>query len=120
MRHRFEMQSEYEEMASGLSLPIFVRDVSSSAFFEAGLKKLTKEFLSDGFSLKDKDIQISFAMSEMDVIKVDIDSESRPRMISIAERQAMQFKELIQSESPEKKRGTITQNISTSLIDWIS
>ena len=115
MRHRFEMQSEYEEMASGLSLPIFVRDVSSSAFFEAGLKKLTKESLSDGFSLKDKDIQISFAMSEVDVIKVDIDSESRPRMISIAERQAMQFKELIQSESPEKKRGTITQNIYNQL-----
>ncbi|MBQ9262959.1 MAG: hypothetical protein IJ189_01970 [Clostridia bacterium] len=115
MWHRFEMQSEYEEMTSGLFLPIFVRDVSASSFFEAGLKKLTKDSLSDGITLKDKDVQISFAMSGVDVMKVDIDSESRPRMISIAERQAIQFKELIQSKKPDKKCGTIVQNIYNQL-----
>ena len=122
MRRRFEMQADYEESATALALPVFVRDVSSSAFFEAGLKTLTKESLSDGFSLADKDAKISFAVTEADVIKVDIDSESRPRMISIAEKEALRFREMIQQEPPEKKRDMIVHNIYNQLnrLDFVS
>lgn len=122
MRHRFEMQAEYEESANALALPVFVRNVSSSVFFDAGLKKLTKESLSDGFTLADKDAKISFAVTEADVIKVDIDSESRPRMISIAEKEALRFREMIQQEPPEKKRDMIAYNIYNQLnrLDFIS
>lgn len=122
MRHRFEMQANYEQDAQSLLLPRFVKDVGASLFSDHEKRPVTKEALTEGFTLADKDIQISFAMSEEDMMKIDIDNGSKPRMISLREREAIRFREFIRKEPPEQKRPTIAHNICMNLnrLDYVS
>lgn len=122
MRHRFEMQTEYEYDAKSLILPQFVKDVGASLFTSHEKRPVSKESLSEGFTLADKDIQISFIMSESDMMKIDIDSGSKPRSIALQEREALRFKEFIKNEPVEQKRPTLAYNIYTKLnrLDFIS
>ncbi len=109
MRRRFEMQTDYEYDASSLVLPQFVKDVGASLFTSHEKRPVTKESLSEGFTLADKDIQISFVMSESDMMMVDIDSGSKPRSVAIQEREAIRFREFIKNEPADQKRPTMAQ-----------
>ena len=122
MRHRYEIQASFAESASALALPVFVQDVSGGFFGDAGLIPLTREDLTNGFTLMDKDLQISFAVTTEDVMKVDVESDSRPRVVSLQEREALQFRKLIQDARPDEKRNLIVQNIFNSLnrINYVS
>ena len=122
MRRRFEMQSEYEYDANALKLPQFVKDVGASLFSDHEKRPVSKESLTEGFTLADKDIQISFVMSESDMMKIDIDSGSKPRSIALQEAEALRFKEFIKNEPAEQKRPTLAYNIYSKLnrLDFVA
>lgn len=122
MRHRFEMQTEYEYEARALKLPQFVKDVGASLFTSHEKRPVSKEALSEGFTLADKDIQISFVMSESDMMKVDIDSGSKPRSVALQEREALRFKEFIKNEPEGQKRPTLAYNLYMKLnrLDFVT
>ena len=122
MRRRFEMRSEFEDDAKSLVLPQFVMDFGPSLFSDHDTGLVSKEALSEGFTLSDKDTEISFVMSDYDMAKVDIDSGSKPRSIALREREALRFKEFIHNEPPEFKRSTLSYNIYKKMnrLDYIA
>jgi len=122
MRHRFEMQSEYEQDAASIALPQFVKDVGASLFTDHEKRLVSKESLTEGFTLADKDIQISFDVSESDMMKIDIDSGSKPRSIALQEREALRFKEFIKNEPEAQKRPTLAYNLYSKLnrLDFVA
>ena len=122
MRHRFEMQEEFEADASSILLPQFLMDVGASLFSEHEKALVSREALTDGFTLADKDIQINFVISETDMAKIDIDSGSRPRSYVLREREALRFKEAFHDEPPEYKRSMLSHNLYYKMnrLDYIA
>lgn len=115
MRRRFEMQEEYEEDAASLMLPQFVRDIGATMFSESTIAPVTRESLTTGFTLVDKDTHVDFTMTETTVMQVDVGNDSRPRVISLSEKEALRLKEYIKGATPAEKRSTIIQAIFNQL-----
>ena len=103
MRKHYEMQSEYED-ALTLELPMFFEDVGASLLFEHDHAKVSRESLADGFTLADKDTQISFGMSQGDITAVDVQNEARPKQIALSEREAREFKNIVLTYPPERRK----------------
>lgn len=104
MRKFYEMQPEYQD-ALELRLPIFMEDIGASLLFEHDHQPVSKESLTDGFTLENKDTEITFAPSQGDVTLLDVDDKKgRPLQVSLSERSAQAYKLLIQSYPPDKKK----------------
>ena len=111
MRRRFEMQKEYEIDAASLKLPVFVRNVGVTLFSDSTTAPVTKESLTAGFTLADKDAHVDFTLTDATVTQVDVGNDSRPRVISLSEKEALRLKEYIKGATPAEKRGMIIQTI---------
>lgn len=103
MRKHYEMQSEYED-ALTLELPMFFEDIGASLLFEHDHSKVSRESLADGFTLADKDTQITFGMSQGDIVAVDVKNDARPKQISLSEREAREFKTIVLTYPPERRK----------------
>lgn len=121
MRKRFQMRAEFEADASSLVLPQFVYSIGPSLFSDATTTLVTKESLTKGFVLADKDIQINFSMPVQDMTQVDVDIESRPTIIPLGEREMQRIKEAIRTAAPKEKKGMLIQNAYNQLnrMDYI-
>ena len=121
MRKHYEMQSEYED-ALTLELPMFFEDVGASLLFEHDFAKVSRESLADGFMLADKDTQISFGMSQGDITAVDVQNEARPKQIALSEREAREFKNIVLTYPPERRKEMCTGKIYQLLnrLDFLS
>lgn len=103
MRRHYEMQSEYQDTLT-LQLPMFFEDIGASLLFEHDHAKVSRESLADGFTLADKDTQITFGMSQGDIVAVDVKNDARPRQIALSEREAREFKTIVLTYPPERRK----------------
>lgn len=71
----FRMNEEYAEEAIGLRLPQFMFKTEVS-FFAGDYITLKQEHLEEGFTLRDKDVQIDFSTMEAEMARVDTDDGS--------------------------------------------
>ncbi len=110
MRNYFEMQSEFEQDALSLKLPIFFETIGESLLMDHKFA-VTKESLADDFTLADKDTQISFGMSAGDVAVVDVKSNSRPQQIALSVREAQRLSQYVRSCPPEQRKEVCIQHI---------
>ncbi len=103
MRKYYEMQTEYED-ALTMELPMFFEDIGTSLLFEHDHAKVSRESLADGFTLADKDTQITFGMSQDDIVAVDIKNDARPKQIALSEREAQEFKTIVRTYPQERRK----------------
>lgn len=103
LRKVYEMQAEYED-ALTLRLPMFYEDIGASLLFEHDHAPVSRESLVDGFTLADKDTQITFGMSQGDMAMLDVTNNARPRQIALSERDAQAFKALVQTYPAEHRK----------------
>ena len=94
---------------------MFVRDVGATLFSDCTIAPVTKESLTTGFMLADKDAHVDFTMTDTTVTQVDVGNDSRPRVISLSEKEAIRLKEYIKGATPAEKRGLIIQTIFNQL-----
>lgn len=114
LRKYYEMQSEYED-ALELRLPMFFEDIGASLLFEHDHELVSRESLTNGFTLADKDTQISFGMSHGDIAVLDVANNARPRQVALSERDAQDFKTLIKSSPAEKRKEACIESIYSQL-----
>lgn len=69
----FKMNEIFEEEASALRFPQFMLEVGPSFFSAHEYISLELEHLSEGFTLKDKDVQIDFSTVDAEMARVDTD-----------------------------------------------
>ena len=69
----FRMNEEFWEEAAALRFPQFVMEIGASLFSDKEYVLLSKDHLSKGFTLKDKDVQIDFTTLEAEMARVDVD-----------------------------------------------
>ncbi len=121
MRRYSEMQAEFED-ALTIQLPMFFEDVGASLLFENDHAKVSRESLADGFTLADKDTQISFGMSQGDVAMLDVTNNARPRQIALSEKEAREFKALVQSYPAERRKELCVEKMYQTLnrMDFLS
>ena len=103
------INSEFREETEHLLLPQFFIEVPSNNIFRAAdakdYRKLSKEYLSDGFSLKGKDSQIDFNAPIKDLYMVDVagEDDATVRRSKLNQRQAAKFMEEIAIIPPSGK-----------------
>lgn len=71
----FRINDEFAEEAIGLRLPQFMIKTEVS-FFAGDYITLKQEHLEEGFTLRDKDVQIDFSTMEAEMARVDTDDGS--------------------------------------------
>ena len=91
----FRINDEYLEDVKDLKLPQFFMKIPESIFADAGLTFLTRNGLTDGFTLKDKDISINFNTVDDEIIKIDIEGtkEGIPKFAKLGSIDSKIFKE---------------------------
>ena len=72
----FKMNEDFEEEASTLRFPQFMLKIGPSFFTENEYIPLELEHLSEGFTLKDKDVQIDFNTVDAEMARVDTDDKA--------------------------------------------
>ena len=74
------------------------------AFLDGDYKELvSKEFLSDGFTLKDKSVEIDFRSATEGVAEVDVNKNEKPKYRFMAEAESEYFKEMFKNQAPESR-----------------
>ncbi|MBQ6960993.1 MAG: DEAD/DEAH box helicase family protein [Clostridia bacterium] len=122
MRDYYEMQNEYAEDALSLKLPIFYETVGLSMIMDDKVA-VTKESLSEGFTLADKDTQINFNMTAGDVAMLDVDdTKGRPYQVAMSVRKAQQLSQYVRSCPPEKRKEECVNQIYKQMnrLDYLS
>ena len=117
---KYELCEEFKASVHGLKLPQFFIITPQLSFFEGegGSKALLSDkHLAKDFTLKDKDIQISFDSNDGDIAKVDIQrNKNSPTYSKLTGFDNEYFKELFNSQPPEKKvslcKGIIHKTLS--------
>ncbi len=102
----YKIYEQYKDEALALEIPQFYYKSENSlfAFLEDDYKELvSKEFLSDGFILKDKSIEIDFRSATEGVAEVDVNKNEKPKYRFMAEDESEYFKEMFQSLPPESR-----------------
>lgn len=104
----FHVNSEYEDEIDSLKLPQFFMKVENSLFVEGYSVKLSKEHLSDGFTLKGKSYAIDFDRADDEIAKIDIsDAEgSTPKVFKMSDIDQKYFKEQFPRLSSQQKMDT--------------
>ena len=102
----YRIYDEYKDEALALEIPQFYHKSEDSlfAFLDGDYKELvTKNFLSDGFTLKDKSVEIDFHSATEGVAEVDVNKNEKPKYRFMAESESEYFKEMFQSLPPESR-----------------
>lgn len=101
----FKMNDSFAEEASELRLPQFMLKTEPSFFSDAECVLLKTEHLSEGFTLKDKDVQIDFNTIDAEMARIDTDdsSDAAPKVWQIRGTDSAYYKEWFNSQPSEKK-----------------
>lgn len=101
----FRMNDEFREEAAALRFPQFMMEIGASLFSDKEYVLLSQEYLSKGFTLKDKDVQIDFTTLEAEMARVDVDDsrEAVPKAWKLTQSDSSFFKEWF-NEQPSNVR----------------
>ena len=104
----YHVNAEFEDEIDNLKLPQFFMKVENSLFVEGYSVKLSKEHLSDGFTLKGKSYSIDFDRADDEIAKIDIgDTEgSTPKIFKMSDVDQRYFKEQFPHLSSNQKLET--------------
>ena len=114
----FRMNEKYKDEASQLRLPQFMLKVGASLFSDVEYVPLTKEHLSEGFTLKDKDCSIDFNSMETEMARVDVqdDESMKPKIMKLDSDNTAYFKEWFNAQPDERRlsicKGMIKKQLS--------
>ena len=114
----FRMNEKYKDEASELRLPQFMLKIGASLFSDAQYVPLTKEHLSEGFTLKDKDCSIDFNSMETEMARVDVqdDESMKPKIMKLDSDNTAYFKEWFNAQPDERRlsicKGMIKKQLS--------
>lgn len=91
----FEINEEFKEEVKNLRIPQFYVQEEPSLFSEEEFILLTKGRLEEGFILKDKDTQINFEALESELVKIDVEENSKsvPKYSKLSKADTRYFKE---------------------------
>ena len=102
----YPMYEQFKAEALALKIPQFFIKAKQNLFTETEpdyKELLTKEVLSDGFSLSNKDTIIDFATAEDNVAKVDVKANEKPKYQRLSAAENEYFKQLFQNLPPESR-----------------
>lgn len=102
----YPMYEQFKEEAVSLEIPQFFVKTPPSIFTMLNpddKSLLTKEDLSDGFTLKDKDATIDFGSALESVVEVDVQKNERPKYRQLSETESEYFKGMMQNLPPESR-----------------
>ena len=102
----YPMYEQFKEEALSLEIPQFFIKATPSIFtlLDPNHKDLlTKEDLTDGFTLKDKDACIDFGSATEAVVEVDVQKNERPKYRQMSETESEYFKGMMQNLPPENR-----------------
>lgn len=109
----FRINPEFLDDVKDLKLPQFFIKIPKSVLDASGLTLLTQTGLSDGFTLKDKDISINFNTVDDEIVKVDIEGikEAVPKFSKLGSIDSKAFKEYFSKLPAASKITTCKQMI---------
>ncbi|HOH59238.1 MAG TPA: DEAD/DEAH box helicase family protein, partial [Bacilli bacterium] len=120
----YKMVDAFKEDALHTVMPQFFIKTPPSIFFEESKVLLSKENLSEGFILSDKDIMIDFDNIDDNIYKVDVveGSETTPKYTRMSINESEYFRKYISKASDSDKITTCTEIIYKNLdkIDYVS
>ena len=98
----FKMNDIFVEEAAALRFPQFMLNVGPSFFSDNDRIPLELEHLSEGFTLKDKDVQIDFSTIEAKMARVDTDdaTDATPRAWRLHGIDSAYYKEWFNAQPP--------------------
>ncbi len=102
----YPMYEQFKEEALSLEIPQFFVKTPPSIFTMLNpddKSLLTKEDLSDGFTLKNKDAGIDFGSATEAVVEVDVQKNERPKYRQMSETESEYFKGMMQNLPPESR-----------------
>ena len=102
----YPMYEQFKDDALTLKIPQFFIQGKPSLFTwndPEHKELLTKEELSDGFTLKEQDTKIDFASATEDVVEIDVQKNERPKYRRLEEKDSESFKEMLQSLPPASR-----------------
>lgn len=102
----YTIYEQFKEEALSLEIPQFFIKATPSIFtlLDPNHKDLlTKEDLTDGFTLKDKDAGIDFGSATEAVVEVDVQKNERPKYRQMSETESEYFKGMMQNLPPESR-----------------
>jgi len=101
----YEFNEKHKEYARALKLPQFVISGEMPSLFTDGEPTLlTKEALTEGFALRDKDTMIDFFAVEGEIARIDIsDGAAAPKAWKLTGADNQLFREYFNSQPPEKR-----------------
>ena len=102
----YRMYDKFKDEALALEIPQFYFQSENSlfAFLEGGYQELvSKEFLSDGFTLKDKGVDIDFCAATESVAEIDVNKNETPKYRFMQEAESEYFKEMFKNQTPESR-----------------
>lgn len=102
----YPIYEQFREEALSLEIPQFFVKTPPSIFTMLNpddKSLLTKEDLSDGFTLKDKDATIDFGSALESVVEVDVQKNERPKYRQLSETESEYFKGMLKNLPPESR-----------------
>lgn len=117
----YSMNGAFAEEASKLLFPQFMLEVEPSLFSQNEYIPLKLEHLEEGFTLKDKDVQIDFSSVEAEIARVDVDDaqDALPKAWQLKSFESAYYKDWFSSQ-PAEKRLTYCKNLIQSRISKIN
>ena len=91
----FRMNEAFVQEASSLIFPQFMLKVGLSFFSSGGYPLLQLDYLEEGFTLNDKDVQIDFSTMDIEMARVDTDdsTDTAPKVWQITGTDSAYFKQ---------------------------
>lgn len=102
----YKMYEQFKDEALALEIPQFYYKLARGLFefMDGDYKELvSKELLSDGFTLKDKSTEIDFYSANESVVEVDADGKDKPKYKLLPDVESEYLKEMFQSLPPESR-----------------
>lgn len=113
MMNQFSIQDHFIDEVLALRIPQFYLKTTPSMFVGGEYVHLTKEALSDGFTLSGQDAQINFELASGDIYSVDIaeTGEAIPKYQRISKKDGDNIREYLASLPTDSKVKTCTDMI---------
>lgn len=102
----YYINAEFEPEMNEIKLPQFFIKTEASLFTNENYTLLSKEALTDGFTLRDKNSEINFNSADEQIVKVDIESangDTKPKSANLSEWDSKAFKQYF-NNLPAKSR----------------
>ncbi len=101
----FRMNEVFEAEASALRIPQFMLKIEASFFSEGEITFLQPAHLEEGFTLRDKDVQIDFSTVDAEMARVDTDDavDAAPKIWKIQGADSSYLKEWLQAQPSETR-----------------